>query len=517
VGSSLLSTGSLTATNVSTGNGSLADVVANINSAGTGIIASAVQTGTNQYILQLSSSTTGAAADLSVDPAAFSGSSLGSLRTVSAGADAQIQVGGAGGYTLSSQSDTFAGLLPGLSVTVAAQTSAPVTVTVAPDAKATATSVQTLVTAANAVLADIQQYAGYNESTKQGGPLMGSAVLENLQNEVLGVFASTAGTSTLGNGKNVGLSLDNGQISFDQSSFESAFSANPGQVAALFTQGGTFAPSSPSYGGAVAFSYASASTRPGSYDVTISQSATQATDAGAALSGGAVTSPETLTIASGGLSVNYATTAGESLGAVASGINAALAGAGISLSAQVVNGGQQLQLTSSDFGSGTGFSVTSSNTGAGSTGLAGAVANTAATFTGTDVAGTINGITATGTGQFLNAPPSDPTLGGLSVQVSVSGITSSTDLGSFTYKPGIAQSLATLTNAMSDPTTGAITGAARGLTQQANALTSQITFEQSLANAEQKSLQQEFSQLEVTLGSIKNQSSALASALSGLS
>ena len=112
--SSLLSTGTVTATNISTGNGSLADMVANINSAGTGIIASAVQTGTNQYILQLSSSSTGTAADLSVDAGAFSSSSLGALRTATAGSNAQIQVGGAGGYTLNSQTDTFSGLLPGL-------------------------------------------------------------------------------------------------------------------------------------------------------------------------------------------------------------------------------------------------------------------------------------------------------------------------------------------------------------------------------------------------------------------
>ena len=45
VNSSLLSAGTITAQNISTGNGSLADVVSNINAAGTGIIASAVQTG----------------------------------------------------------------------------------------------------------------------------------------------------------------------------------------------------------------------------------------------------------------------------------------------------------------------------------------------------------------------------------------------------------------------------------------------------------------------------------------
>jgi flagellar hook-associated protein 2 len=517
VNSSLLSTGTLTATNVSTGNGSLANVVANINAAGTGIIASAVQTGTNQYILQLSSSTTGTAANLSVDAGAFSGSSLGTLRTATAGSDAQIQVGGAGGYTLSSQTDTFSGLLPGLSVTVATPTTNPVTVTVAPDANAMSTAVGNLVTAANTVLSDVQQYAGYNASTKVAGPLMGAAVLQNLQNEILGVFASTAGTSTLGNGANAGITLSNGQLSFDQTAFESAFTANPSQVANLFTAGGVYAPSSPAYNGAVSFSYASATTLSGSYDVNISHSATQATDAGSVLGGGTVTSAETLTIDAGAQSVNYATTAGETLAQVATGINAALAGAGITLSAQVTDNGQQLALTSSDFGSGAGFSVTSSNTGAGTTGLGGATAGTPVSFAGTDVVGTINGVAATGIGQFLSAPATDPTLGGLSLQVTEGGITSATDLGTFTYKPGIAQSVASLTNAMSNPVTGAITTAAQGLTTQASSLNTQIAFQQSLAAAEQKSLQQEFSQLEVTLGSIKNQSSALASALSGLS
>ena len=77
VNSSLLTAGSVTATNVSTGNGSLADIVANINAAGLGVTASAVQTGTNQYLLQLSSSTTGTNSDLSVDMNAFASSSLG--------------------------------------------------------------------------------------------------------------------------------------------------------------------------------------------------------------------------------------------------------------------------------------------------------------------------------------------------------------------------------------------------------------------------------------------------------
>lgn len=517
VNSSLISAGSLSATNVSTGNGSLADVVANINAAGTGITAAAVQTGTNAYVLQLSSSTTGTAADLSVDMGAFSSSTLGTLVQANAGSNAQIQVGGSGGYTLSSQTNTFSGLLPGLSVVVASTTTTPVTVSVSPDATSVATSVQNMVTAANAVLADIQKYAGYDAATKQGGPLMGSGVLQNLTNQVLAVFGSTSGTSTLGNGENIGLTLSNGTIAFNQSTFESAFSANPTQVANMFTQGGTFAAASSATAGTVAFSYASATTVPGSYNVTISNSATQATDLGTVLSTGTVSAAETLTIASGGTSVNYATTAGETLSAVAAGINTALAGAGISLSAQVTDSGQQLELTSAGYGSASSFEVTSTNTGTGTTGLAGSTAGSPASFTGTDVVGTINGITATGNGQFLSAPASDPTLAGLSLKITATGITSSTSLGTFTYAPGIAQALSTLTSVTSNPVTGELTTTAAGLTQEATGLNSQISFYTMLANQEQKSLQSEFSNLEVTLGSLKNQSAALVSSLSGLS
>ena len=451
VNSSLLSTGTVTATNISTGNGSLANMVANINAAGSGIIASAVQTGTNQYILQLSSSTTGTAADLSVDAGAFSSSSLGSLRTATAGSNAQIQVGW--GRRLHPEladrhlRRTVAGALrhggvghdhPGDRRRWR------------PTPRPCPPPSGSMVTAANTVLSDIQQYAGYNASTKVAGPLMGSAVLQNLQNQILGIFAATAGSSTLGNGASRGCDTRRRPDQLRPVEVRVCLQRQPDRRGQSLHRGGQFQPSSPTYNGAVSFSYVSASSKPGSYDVNISHSATQATDLGSTLSGGTVSNAETLTIGANGLSVNYATTAGESLANVASGINAALAGAGISLSAQVVNG-QQLELTSSDFGSGAGFSVTSDNTGAGTTGLAGATAGTAASFDGTDVAGTINGVAATGSGQFLSAPVADPTLGGLSLQVSVSGITSSTDLGTFNYQPGIAQSLNSLTTAMSSP------------------------------------------------------------------
>jgi len=510
VNSSLLTTGSITATNVSTGNGSLADIVSNINAANLGVTASAVQTGPDAYLLQLSSSTTGTDSALSVDLNAFASSSLGTMNVASAGKNAEVLVGGVGGYAFQSQTNTVTGLLPGLSVNLLATSADPVTVTVSPDASAATTAVQNVVDDANAVLSDIQTDAGYNAATKTAGPLMGSSVLQTVTNEIQSIFASVSGSSSLGNALNIGLTLSSGQVQFNKSAFEKAYAANPTQVAAMFTQDGTFTPASPTYTGEVSLSVAGDTTRAGNYDVQVSHSATQATDTGAVLAAGSVSSAEQLAVSMGTVSAQYSTTSGESLTSVAAGLNAAFASAGMSVSAQVVNGGQQVVLTSDGYGNQSTFTVASTNTAAGSTGLAG-------TFAGTDVAGTINGVTAAGQGQFLTAPQSDPTLAGLSVQVTTPGIATLTDLGSLDYQPGIAQSLTSLATAMSDPAEGEITQTVKSLQSQSTGLNSQIAFYAGIVSQEQTMLLNQYANLEETVGTLKNQGNALTAELAQIS
>ncbi|HVC24623.1 MAG TPA: flagellar filament capping protein FliD [Acidimicrobiales bacterium] len=511
----LLSSGSASADLVSTGSGSLSAVVAAINGASLGMTASAVQDSAGTYLLQVAANGTGLAGSASVDPTAFAGGALGSLNTISSAQNALVSVGGTGGYQLSSATDTFTNLLAGTAVSVAAIGQA--TVTVAPDATGEATQVSTLVSSANQVLADINQVAGYNAATKTGGPLMGSAVLQGIQQQVLSIFASAAGSSGLGNALSTGIGLTStGSITFSQSTFESAFSANPTKVASLFAQGGTFAPSSSAYAGTVGFVYANDSTASGTYDVQISQSATQASDTGAALSSGTVSAAETLTIGSGGATANYTTTAGESLASIASGLDQQFAANGLGLSASVVNSGTQLSISSNGYGSATSFSVTSTSTASGTTGLGGPTAGTAASFTGTDVAGTINGVAATGLGQVLTAPSSDPTLAGLSLLVSTPGITSLTDLGSFSYTPGLAQQLQSLGNTASNPVNGMITTTISSLTNESAGLNSQISDYQAVATAQQTLLQNEFAKMETALGTLKNQAAALSSQIAQL-
>ena len=514
VSGSLVSTGSASASLVSTGNGSLSSLVANLNNAGLGLSATAVQEASGQYRLQIAADGTGLAGSVSLDTSSLAGGALSGLSTITAAQNAQVTVGGANGYTLQSSSNNFTNLLQGTTVTVASLGST--TVTVSPNASGEASAVSSLVSAANQALSDISSLAGYNESTKTAGPLMGSAVVSSLQQAVLSTFASVAGTSGLGSASSVGITLTStGSINFNQSTFETAFNNNPTNVASLFTAGGTFSANSPSNAGQVSFVYADPETQSGSYDVSISQSATQATDSGAVLSGGLVTTGEQLTIASGGTNAQYTVNAGQSVSQVATGLNQLFAANGLSLSAFVSNG-DQLQVVSDAFGSAASFSVTSNSSAAGTTGLGGPTAGTPANFAGTDVAGTIDGIAATGDGQVLTAPSTNSTLHGLSLLVTTSGVSSPTDLGTFTYKPGLAQQLLTIAQGASNASTGSLSDAINSLSNEATGLNSQITNYTKLEEQQQTLLTNQFAQMESTLGTLKNESSALTSQINNL-
>lgn len=508
-----INAGSTTATNVSTGNQTLAEVVANINAANAGVSASAIDTSSG-YVLELSSSASGSQNDLTIDTGAFSGSSLGNLTTAQAGQDAIIDIGGNSADQVTSSSNQVSGLLPGLTVDLQSTSTSLVTITTGPDTKAVATSVQGLVNAANSVLSAIAKYASYDPQTNVAGPLFGSPQLEQLQQGILSIFADATGTSTL-DSQAIGITLNkDGTLSFDQSTFESAMQANPQQVEALFTQGGTFSPSASAYQGDVSLVYASDQTQQGSYAVDITQSATQATDFGAVLSSGAVSESETLSISMNGLSAKYTTTAGESLSAIADALNQAFGSAGMPLSAEVVDGGDQLELVSAHYGTDTSFSVSTTNTATGTTGLAGSSGS--ATFTGTNVEGTIGGQSATGTGRILATSPESPGTAGLTLEVTASGITSSTNIGSFVYQPGLAQQLQSFSDQMSNATNGSITEVINGLNQQSTGLNSQIDFWQQIVAQEKQILTQEFDNLQVQLISLQNQGNALTAALNGL-
>lgn len=210
-----------TAHQISLTSGKAEDVAAAINAAGVGVRAAVVRTD-GGLVLQLSSRSPGTAN-------AFTATGFDApAGTVVTAQDAQIAVGdpAAGGYTITSSSNTFTDAIPGVTFSVGAVASG-VTVTVTSDVSAITASVKAMVDAANAASSTIGSLSG------QGGVLQARSDVRSISLD-LG-SAVSRGTASGGSLASYGIDLDShGVISFDADAFTAAYTADPdGTMAAI--------------------------------------------------------------------------------------------------------------------------------------------------------------------------------------------------------------------------------------------------------------------------------------------
>jgi flagellar hook-associated protein 2 len=231
--------------------GTLADVSAAIKQAGIkGIGATAIRVGDNQYRLQITSTSTGeTAGDFKLVPqtknadgtytsAGAGGDAATGYTDMVKAADAKVYIvpasgGSAAAFDITSPSNTFADIMPGVTITAAkAGTS---TVNVASDPTQVSDAVAALVTATNAALDEIANQskagvAGPGGTVTGGGVLRGDSTLRSLRTQLL-----SAVTNALGDGKTSAASFGvqstrDGKLSFDKDTFASAYAADPAKV-----------------------------------------------------------------------------------------------------------------------------------------------------------------------------------------------------------------------------------------------------------------------------------------------
>ena len=487
-----LRTGTLNADNVATGDGSLTTVVDAINGSDSGVIASAVQVGANQWRLQITSATTGVLHDLNVSGAEF-GAGAGGLVSVNAAADAQITVGtGPGAFTVTSGSNTVSGLLSGVTLTLLGTTTGPVTVSTARDATGLADKVQAMVDAANKLHQTIQSMPAYDPSTNSAQALTGDLGARQLANSLASALEdAVSGTGLVSPGL-VGVSADrDGNFKFDKSAFLAAYNSDPVSVAKMCTQGGSSA--NPD----VTFISAADATRAGAYSVNVTQLATHATSVG--MTGTWPTGvASSIAVKVGSPQISYAVKATDTQADVVNGLNTAFANAGFSLEAAV--NGTSLQVNSVAYGHTAQFDIAWDGT-------------TFNSFTGTDVAGTIDGQAATGSGQQLLVPFTTPGSGGLALNISGTTLGS---LGTFNYTPGIAQRASTAVDDATDAITGYITLTQNNLTDSIKSMNSDIADMELQISSYQDLLQKQFANMETVISQLKGTGSQLTNALAQL-
>ncbi|WP_432544589.1 flagellar filament capping protein FliD [Kineococcus sp. SYSU DK002] len=248
--------------------GTLDQVAAAINEAGQfGIKAVAIRVSDNKYRLQITSTDSGSKGDFKLVPHTGSGRPEGTVATpgkitfapgdyaalstvekaqgideLSPAQDAEITIGKTNPITVTSSSNSFKDVMPGVSLAVTKEASS-VTVGVTSNPEAIASAMQSLVDAANAALSDITLQTrpgavGADGKVTGGGTLKGDSALRALKAQIVDAVTSAVGGNS--SAATFGLQIDktkattsNIGLSFDKAKFLEAHAKDPVGVQAL--------------------------------------------------------------------------------------------------------------------------------------------------------------------------------------------------------------------------------------------------------------------------------------------
>lgn len=233
-------TGVHTLTPAQLGDGSLTAVAAAINAANLGLSAAAVKVGTDAYRLQVTAKGTGADSSFTIDGTNLA--ALGGFGISDQAADASITVGtGPAAYTVVSPTNTFADLMPGVSVTVRKEGVA--TIDIVPDNDAVTKKVENLVTAINNVVSYVKAQSTFDATTGIAGPLLSDSMVARLRSSLINATTDPVTGGTYGSAGAAGVSVQkDGMLKFDKDVFTKALATDAAAVQRLFDAGVTGTP-----------------------------------------------------------------------------------------------------------------------------------------------------------------------------------------------------------------------------------------------------------------------------------
>jgi len=184
--------------------------------------------------LALVSQTSGAAGQIiiSKDTTGASGGGMGFTDAVD-GQDASLTVDG---IPIDSASNTVSGVIPGVTLTLSGQSSAPVTIAITPDLTPLAGDINNFVSSWNTLIQAVNSGIQYNSSTGTAGTLEGDTSVDFVQQELLSALTSgMSGNNGVVNLESIGISLqDDGTLSVSSTTLNDALQNNFSAVQNLF-------------------------------------------------------------------------------------------------------------------------------------------------------------------------------------------------------------------------------------------------------------------------------------------
>jgi len=383
------------------------------------------------------------------------------LQETIAATDAVMSING---VEVTRSSNSFENVIDGLSFDIAETGSS--IIRVEQDFDAVADRVQSFVDQFNALQSTIENLAGYSAEAGVGGLLSGDSTVRSIQNQLRQVLTRVVEgleSSNVRSLSDVGITTnyETGGLDFDRDEFISQLKAHPDDVTALFAEQGR------TTDGQVEFVRSGLDTEPGTYDINITQAATQGSVAGdTALADGVVIdgtndSIEFMIDESTNFSIQltqqtYAT-AEELVAEIQSQIDSSvpLNAAGQSVKVDLDEDGA-LRFTSGSYGSSSNVSLVWAE-GGNDLGISAKTGTV-----GLDVAGTIGGRAAEGDGQVLYLASGSGGASGLQVRI-LGDQTGSR--GSITFVEGVAERTVDLVTSFVGAD-GALESRTSSLTQQ---------------------------------------------------
>ncbi len=501
---------------IDSSNNTLSGIRDAINAANIGVTATIINDGSSSpYRLVLTSNTSGVANSMKISVSAGGDPAVSSLlaqdpagtQNLTESSTAQNANFTVNGIPISKNSNTVGDVISGVTLNLSGTSTSPFTLSVAPDTSSVTTAINGFVTAYNAVIKAIQTQTSYDPTTQVAGTLQGDVSLSIVQSQMAAMLTQNIGTGQSGynNLAQIGIGFQpDGTIAVNATTLSSALSSNYQGVANLFAASGSATDS------LVKYTAATGNTQNGTYGVVVSQMSTQGTATGNAPAGLTITSGvnDTLSLSVDGISTSVVLPAGTYTAAslatqLQTLINGSTPISSAGKSASVSQTGGVFTITSGSYGSASSIAITG---GDGASGLFGTPSQT----TGLDLAGTINGMAATGIGQILTSSVGNSQ----GLAISITGGTAGSR-GNVSYSQGLSSMFSSMATSMLG-STGALASETTQFNSNIKSVQNQIDALNAQIATDQTNLTNQYSALDATLGSMNELSSYLTQQLAQL-
>jgi flagellar hook-associated protein 2 len=219
--------------NVTSSNNTLDQLAATVNGQNDGVTANVINDA-NGSRLALVSNTSGAPGDLTV-----SGNTTNlTFNKAVQGLNASLVVDG---VPISSTTNSVAGAINGVTLSLAGPSTTAATISVTPDTSQAVTAVNAFVSAYNTAIGDINSQFTVNASGQATGALEADGSLQQAQQTLLNAISySTSGNGPISNLASIGVNLnDNGTLTVDSGTLSSALAGNFSNVQNFLQATGT--------------------------------------------------------------------------------------------------------------------------------------------------------------------------------------------------------------------------------------------------------------------------------------